>query len=78
MPMLNEAQPVIGITEWEGKQCEDFKEVPEGSIVLVRDGKKALALCKIVGPNYTSEKLQAKYRNINGSSEILCDDLIVG
>ena len=63
--MLNEAQPVIGITEWEGKQCEDFKEVPEGSIVLVRDGKKALALCKIVGPNYTSEKLQAKYRNIN-------------
>lgn len=65
MPMLNEAQPVIGITEWEAKQCEDFKEVPEGSIVLVRDGKKALALCKIVGPNYTSEKLQAKYRNIN-------------
>ena len=65
MPMLNEAQPVIGITEWEDKQCEDFKEVPEGSIVLVRDGKKALALCKIVGPNYTSEKLQAKYRNIN-------------
>lgn len=65
MPMLQEAQPVIGITEWEDKQCEDFKRIPEGSIVLVRDGNKALALCKIIGPNYTSEKLQAKYHNIN-------------
>ncbi len=65
MPMLQEEQPVIGTGEWENKQCEDFKKVPEGSIVLVRDGHKALALCKIIGPNFVSEELQAKYRNIN-------------
>ena len=65
MPMLQEAQPVIGTSEWEKKQCQDFKSIPEGSIVLVRDGEKALALCRIIGPNYTSEELQAKYRNIN-------------
>lgn len=65
MPMLQEAQPVIGTSEWKKKQCQDFKSIPEGSIVLVRDGEKALALCRIIGPNYTSEELQAKYRNIN-------------
>lgn len=65
MPMLQEAQPVIGTSEWKKKQCQDFKSIPEGSIVLVRDGENALALCRIIGPNYTSEELQAKYRNIN-------------
>lgn len=67
MPMLEEQQPVIGTGEWEDKQkqCEKFKRIPIGSIVLVREGKRALALCKIIGANYTSEELKAKYGNIN-------------
>ncbi len=65
MPMLQEAQPVIGTGEWTNRQCEEFKRIPEGSIILVREGNRALALCKITGPNYTSEKLEEKYHNIN-------------
>ncbi len=65
MPMLLEEQPVIGTGDWEDNQCLNFKDIPEGSIVLVRDGNKALALCKIIGPNYTSDKLEAKYHNTN-------------
>ena len=65
MPMLQEAQPVIGTGEWEDRQCEEFKRIPEGSIILVREGNRALAICKIIGPNYTSEKLEEKYHNIN-------------
>jgi mcrBC restriction endonuclease system, mcrB subunit, putative len=63
--MLQEAQPVIGTGEWEDRQCEEFKRIPEGSIILVREGNRALAICKIIGPNYTSEKLEEKYHNIN-------------
>ena len=67
MRMLEEQQPVIGTGERKDKykQCEKFKRVPVGSIVLVREGKRALALCKIIGVNYTSEELKAKYGNIN-------------
>ena len=65
MPMLQEEQPVIGTGEWDSKQCKDFKDIPIGSIILVREGNRALALCKIIGANYTDDKLQAKYRNIN-------------
>lgn len=71
MPMLEEQQPVIGTGEWEDKQkqCEKFKRIPIGSIVLVREGNRALALCKIIGDNYTSEELKAKYGNINYRNE---------
>lgn len=65
MPMLQEAQPVIGTGEWTNRQCEEFKSIQEGSIILVREGNRALAICKIIGPNYTSEKLEEKYHNIN-------------
>ena len=63
--MLEEQQPVIGTGEWKNKQCEDFKSVPVGSIVLVREGNRALALCKIIGVNYTSVELEEKYLNVN-------------
>lgn len=65
MPMLQEAQPVIGTGEWSSRQCEEFKSIQEGSIILVREGNRALALCKIIGPNYTSAELESKYHNIN-------------
>lgn len=65
MLMLEEQQPVIGTGGRENNQCKDFKRIPVGSIVLVREGNRALALCKIIGTNYTSEELKAKYGNIN-------------
>ena len=65
MLMLQEQQPVIGTGEWGDKQCEDFKGIPVGSIVLVREGNRALALCKIIGPNYRSDELEEKYLNVN-------------
>lgn len=59
--LLEEPQPVIGTSEWDSKQCEDFKHIPEGSIVLVREGNRAIALCRIIGPNRSDEALQKKY-----------------
>lgn len=63
--LLEEPQPVIGTREWDSKQCEDFKHIPEGSIVLVREGKKAIALCRITGPNRSDEALEKKYHSIH-------------
>ncbi len=63
--LLEEPQPVIGTSEWESKQCEDFKHIPEGSIVLVREGKKSIALCRITGPNRSDEALEKKYHSIH-------------
>ena len=65
MLMLEEQQPVIGTGEWKNKQCEDFKGIPIGSIVLVREGNRALALCKIIGDNYANDELEEKYLNVN-------------
>lgn len=63
--LLEEPQPVIGTSEWDSKQCEDFKHIPEGSIVLVREGKKAIALCRITGPSRSDEDLEKKYHSIH-------------
>lgn len=63
--LLEEPQPVIGTSEWDSKQCEDFKHIPEGSIVLVREGKRAIALCRITGPSRSDEALERKYHSIH-------------
>ena len=63
--LLTLSQPVIGIGEWEDKQCEDFKNIPIGSIVLVRKGGQAIALCKITSDPYISEELEDKFIHIN-------------
>lgn len=63
--MLLEKEPVIGTGEWEDKQCVDFKTIAKGNIVLVRKGSEALALCEIVGDNFTNKNLTEKYYNIN-------------
>lgn len=63
--LLEEPQPVIGTSEWESKQCEDFKHIPEGSIVLVREGNRAIALCRITGPIRGDKDLEAKYPYVN-------------
>lgn len=63
--MLLEPEPVIGTGEWKDAQCVNFKTIANGSIVLVRKGSEAIALCKIVGNNFTDEKLTKKYYNVN-------------
>ena len=42
--MLKREEPVIGTREWDDYQCEEFKAIEKGSIVLVREGNKAIAL----------------------------------
>ena len=63
--MLLEPEPVIGTGEWEDSQCVNFKTIPNGSIVLVRKGSEAIALCKIISDNFISETLTNKYYNLN-------------
>ena len=63
--MLLEAKPVIGTGEWDDAQCRNFKHIDKGSIVLVRRGSQAIALCQIIGENFTDEKLTEKYINVN-------------
>ena len=63
--MLLEKEPVIGTGEWEDKQCVDFKTIAKGNIVLVRKGSEAIALCEIVGDNFTDEQLTEKFYNVN-------------
>ena len=63
--MLNEEPPVIGTGEWDSGQCSNFKNMPEGSIILVREGQKAVALCEVIGPNFTSKLLSEKYLHTN-------------
>jgi MoxR-like ATPase len=63
--MLMEAEPIIGTGEWDDAQCRNFKTIDNGSIVLVRKGRQALALCQIIGDNFTNDSLSAKYININ-------------
>lgn len=63
--MLLEPEPVIGTGEWEDAQCVNFKTIANGNIVLVRKGSEAIALCKIIGNNFTDEALTKKYYNLN-------------
>lgn len=63
--MLLEAEPVIGTGEWDDIQCTNFKTIERGSIVLVRKGSQAIALCKIVSDNFTDSILTQKYVNVN-------------
>lgn len=63
--MLLESEPVIGTGEWEASDCRDFKTIPNGSIVMVRKGQEAIALCEIIGDNFTDAQLSTKYLNCN-------------
>lgn len=63
--MLLETEPIIATGEWNDKQCYNFKHIDNGNIVLVRKGSQAIALCQIVGGNYTDDNLSEKYLNAN-------------
>ena len=62
--MLEETS-FIGTGEWDNKQCRDFKSVPKGSIVLLRIGSRAVAICEIIGDNITEDALTEKYLHAN-------------
>lgn len=63
--MLKETDPIIATGEWQDSQCENFKTIPNGSIVLVRKGSQAIALCQLIGDNFISDSLSEKYVNTN-------------
>lgn len=59
--LLKEANPIIALNEWKDWQCRNFKEISIGSIVLVREGNKAIALCEVIGDNFNDHNLEKKY-----------------
>lgn len=66
--MLQESQPVIGTGEWDDLQCRYFKSSDNGGlnigdIILVREGGKPLALCRVKSNSFTNKELEAKYIN---------------
>lgn len=63
--MLKEPEPIIGTGEWDDAQCLNFKTIDIGSIVMVRKGSEAIALCKIIGDNFNDDNLIVKYKNNN-------------
>lgn len=68
--MLQEPNPVIGTGEWDDFQCRNFKSSGDGrinigDIILVREGSKPLALCRIISDSFVSKELEEKYININ-------------
>lgn len=69
--MLSRTQPVIATNTPE--RLEDFKNLPVGTIVLVREGDKAIALCRITSDWYEDLELDKEfyykdYRNV----DVLC------
>lgn len=68
--MLQEPHPVIGTGEWDHLQCRNFKN-SDGSglqiddVILVREGAKPLALCKVKSDSFTDKELEDKYINRN-------------
>ena len=63
--MLSLPQPVIGIGEWENRQCDYFKSLPIGTILMVRRGGQMIALCKITSEVYTDDDLEKRFLHIN-------------
>lgn len=64
--MLRAPEPVIGMGEREDCQGKYFKyEMKSGDVVLVRKGNHAIALCKVIGENFTDKDLAEKYLHRN-------------
>lgn len=68
--MLKKKSPVIGTGEWDDTQCYYFKGVDQrgiklNDIVLIHEGKKPIALCKIIGENFTDPELTEEFDHVN-------------
>lgn len=63
--MLEREESVIGTGEWNHHQCKNFKAIEKGSIVLVREGNEAIALCQIISDNFTDRELTDEFLHKN-------------
>ena len=63
--MLEAPNPIIGTGEWDNYQCRNFKSLPIGSLILVRKGNSAIALCQIIGECFQDKILTKKYLHAN-------------
>jgi DNA polymerase III delta prime subunit len=68
--MLNLSQSIIGTGEWNDIQCEYFKGtnsngIKIGDIILVHEGKKAIALCEVKSNSFKDNNLELKFHHTN-------------
>ena len=63
--MLEREEPFIGTGEWDNYQCDNFKTIEKGNIVLVREGNEAIALCQIISDNFTDRELTDEFLHEN-------------
>ena len=66
--MLQENPPIIGTGKWEDIQCKYFTgENSNGlklnDIILVREGQRPIALCRVKGDCITDKNLEKKYHH---------------
>ncbi|QZE12777.1 AAA family ATPase [Halosquirtibacter laminarini] len=71
--MLMLPNPVIGTTEWENFQCENFKTAIQiGDVVCVHEGNTIIGLCRVVSDLFEDENLRQQFRqNIFRKVEVL-------
>lgn len=68
--MLEEEVPIIGTGDWDDNQFYNFinadgNGLNNEDIVLVREGKNPIALCKVISDTFSDDELQKKYKNQN-------------
>lgn len=65
--MLKENPPIIGTGEWDNLQCTHFKGENDGlnigDIIMVREGNRPIALCKITSEAFQNMVLTEKFVN---------------
>ena len=65
--MLKENPPIIGTGEWDNLQCTHFKGENDGlsigDIIMVREGNRPIALCKITSEAFQNMDLTEKFVN---------------
>jgi MoxR-like ATPase len=66
--LLEEVSPVIATGVWDNFQYKNFIGEDKdgrkvGDIVLVREGRKPIALCETIGPPFQNEELATKYKH---------------
>ena len=66
--MLEEEVPIIGTGDWDDNQFYNFinadgNGLNNEDIVLVREGKNPIALCKVISDTFSDDELQKKYKD---------------
>lgn len=58
--MLREDE-IIGISDWDDRACQEFKDAPIGAVALVRETDRAIALVKLMSTCSTDYIYMNKY-----------------